>query len=338
MGSRLSSFTRLIILVSSLAMIAVLYLPIWQIQLTAPQYPEGLVLKIYANKIGGAVDIINGLNHYIGMATLHTRDFVEFIALPYIIGGFLVLGFLVALINRKRLFYGWFFLFMLMAFTSMIDFYRWEYNYGHNLNPMAPIKVPGMVYQPPLIGYKQLLNFTAYSIPDSGGWIFVGVGVLLTLGLILDLKYSKRSRMKYFSAAATIFLITGAISLTGCNTGPEPIHYGQENCDFCKMAIIDRKFGGEVLTKKGRVYKFDDMHCLLGFIQAGGKKEISSVYFVDFSGSHEFIKSGEGFLLKSDALHSPMGGNIAAFQNEDSMRIYQKELQGMLVKWKDLYK
>lgn len=47
----------------------------WQIELEAPQYPEGLVLKLHANKIGGDVEIINGLNHYIGMATLHTENF-----------------------------------------------------------------------------------------------------------------------------------------------------------------------------------------------------------------------------------------------------------------------
>ena len=50
----------------------------WRIELEAPQYPEGLVLQLHANKIGGDVDIINGLNHYIGMATLHTENFFEF--------------------------------------------------------------------------------------------------------------------------------------------------------------------------------------------------------------------------------------------------------------------
>ena len=184
----MKTHTRVLIFASCLLMLTAYFLPLWHILLDAPQYPEGLVLQIFANKIGGAVDIVNGLNHYIGMATLHTRDFVEFIALPYIIGGFLAIGFLVALFNRRIIFYGWYFLFMLIAITSMIDFYRWEYNYGHNLDPYAPIQVPGMVYQPPLIGYKQLLNFTAYSIPDSGGWIFIGVGVMLTAVLVMAIK------------------------------------------------------------------------------------------------------------------------------------------------------
>ncbi|MBS1602809.1 MAG: hypothetical protein JST42_09090, partial [Bacteroidetes bacterium] len=135
MKRRLPSSFRGVIVLLSMAMIAVLYLPIWRIELSAPQYPEGLKLQIFANRIGGDVDVVNGLNHYIGMHTLHTRDFVEFVVLPFIIGGFAMIGFLVALINRRAAFYGWVALFVLIAFTSMIDFYRWEYNYGHNLNP-----------------------------------------------------------------------------------------------------------------------------------------------------------------------------------------------------------
>ena len=62
----------------------------------------------------------------------------------------------------------------------MVDFWLWEYDYGHNLNPDAAIVVPGMTYQPPLIGFKQLLNFGAYSYPDIGGWIMFGVALVLT--------------------------------------------------------------------------------------------------------------------------------------------------------------
>ncbi len=340
MKSRMSPFSRLIILVASLAMIAVLYLPIWRIELTAPQYPEGLVLQIFANKIGGAVDIVNGLNHYIGMATLHTRDFVEFIALPYIIGGFLAIGFLVALFNRRIIFYGWYFLFMLIAFTSMIDFYRWEYNYGHNLDPYAPIQVPGMVYQPPLIGYKQLLNFTAYSIPDSGGWIFIGVGVVLTAVLVMELKRSKKYSLKFSSSTPLAFLLVASLAFSGCSSAPEPMHYGQDNCKYCEMGIQDKRFGAEILTKKGKAFKFDDIHCLLSFMKSPeiNQNEIASIYFVDFSGGHQFVKSGDVLLLQAAALHGPMGGNMAAFSNPDSAKNYLQEFHGTLIKWEDLYK
>ena len=77
--------SRLILFLCGLLLIPVLFTPIWRIELTAPQYPEGLYLSIYANKLAGNVEIINGLNHYIGMKTLHTDDFLEFKVLPGII-------------------------------------------------------------------------------------------------------------------------------------------------------------------------------------------------------------------------------------------------------------
>src|ERR1043166_2596808 len=168
----LPAWIRMLTILIGVALFAVLFLPVWEIQLSAPQYPEGLVLLIYANKLGGNVDIINGLNHYIGMKRLHADDFIEFTVLPYIIGSLATLTLLAGLINRKKIFFGLVILFVVASVLTMADFWRWEYNYGHDLNPDAAIKVPGMAYQPPLIGYKQLLNFSAYSIPASGGWIY----------------------------------------------------------------------------------------------------------------------------------------------------------------------
>ncbi|HEV2483025.1 MAG TPA: nitrous oxide reductase accessory protein NosL [Puia sp.] len=335
MEKKLPSGFRGILLVLSLGLILVLYLPIWKIELSAPQYPEGLTLKIYANHIGGDVDVVNGLNHYIGMRTLHTRDFVEFIALPYIIGGFAALGFLVLLINRRKVFYGWAFLFLLIAFTSMIDFYRWEYNYGHNLDPEAPIRVPGMAYQPPLLGYKQLLNFGAYSIPDAGGWIFIGVGGVIAGLLVLDWLGAGQQRRRVMPMAAALLLLS--FSLQGCATGPQPITYGQDNCSYCKMTFADKRFGGEVCTKKGKVYKFDDIHCLLASLQEGtpARTEIGAVYLIDFAGGG-WIVASNACLLQCPDLHTPMGGNLAAFTNASAL--HHSNYNGQQLLWQDLYR
>lgn len=156
-----------------------LFVPMWQIELEAPQYPEGLVLKLHANKIGGDVEIINGLNHYIGMATLHTENFFEFTVLPYVFSCFAVISLVLIFIAKRKAVLAFFISYILFVVLAAIDFYRWNYEYGHNLDPNAAIKVPGMAYQPPLIGYKQLLNFGAYSVPDTGGWMLTASGLLL---------------------------------------------------------------------------------------------------------------------------------------------------------------
>lgn len=187
----LSRLSKITLSISAILLVIVLFVPMWGIFLEAPQYPEGLSLQIYPNKISGDVDIINGLNHYIGMKTLHTDDFFEFKVLPYIIGGFSALFLLGVFINKKKFLYFLLGLFILFGILAMYDFWKWEYDYGHNLNPAAAIKVPGMAYQPPLIGFKQLLNFGAYSYPELGGWLFITTGILLLFSGIIEWKNIK---------------------------------------------------------------------------------------------------------------------------------------------------
>jgi copper chaperone NosL len=178
--------TKIMLVLCAIALVVVLFVPMWRIDLDAPQYPEGLRMLIYTNGLGGDVNIINGLNHYIGMKTLHKEDFIEFTVLPYIISAYAILFVITALLNRKRFFYILFGLFVAFGVLAMTDFWRWEYNYGHHLDPNAAIIVPGMAYQPPLIGYKQLLNFAAYSIPDVGGWLFIAVGAIMLILLFIE--------------------------------------------------------------------------------------------------------------------------------------------------------
>lgn len=335
-SSKLKIITRAGLVICGLALIAVLKVPMWRIELNAPQYPEGLKLLIFANKLSGNVDIINGLNHYIGMKTLHTKDFIEFTLLPYIIIFFVAAFILIALLGKRKWLYILFILFVCFGVIAMVDFWRWEYNYGHNLNPDAAIIVPGMAYQPPLIGYKQLLNFGAYSVPDRGGWIFVIVGAMLLLLVISELRtwrILKRSRM-----AIKAIAMVSLVFLNSCTTGPESLKIGKDNCSFCKMTISDNRYGAEIITRKGKVYKFDDSHCLLSFIQSKTveKKELDRIYFTDFTGKHTLIKAEDAFLLQSDFFRGPMNGNMAAFSNADSMKKMERQYRGNVVTWKQL--
>jgi copper chaperone NosL len=163
---KLTKVGKASIIVVILFLASLWILPMWRIDLRAPQYPGGLSMKIWINDVKGDVDIINGLNHYIGMSTIHKKDFPEFVFLPTTMAVFMILGLGVLFINRKIAYYIWSSLFAFIGIFSFYDFYKWEYNYGHNLNPEAPIKVPGMSYQPPLFGYKKLLNFEVLSQPD----------------------------------------------------------------------------------------------------------------------------------------------------------------------------
>jgi copper chaperone NosL len=338
MKNKLSTITKLLLLLAAGGLVAVLYTPIWRIDLDAPQYPEGLSLKIHANGLRGNVDIINGLNHYIGMKALHNEDFIEFKILPYSIVFYSVLFALVAFVNRRRFLNIAFALFVAFGILAMYDFWRWEYNYGHNLNPNAAIVVPGMSYDPPLIGFKQLLNFGAYSIPDTGGWIFIGAGALLLLCVVMEWRRN-RSKVKRYVAVPPGAVVLLVVLFSSCNAGPEAINIGKDNCSFCKMTISDARYGGELLTKKGRAYKFDDIHCLISFSNAKmiDANEVKEIYLVDYAGSHSLIKATESFLLQGDGIRSPMNGNVIAFKEKDSLKKMNGQLNGMETSWKQLF-
>ncbi len=160
---------------ASLLLILVYFFPLWGISMEAPQYPEGIGMNITVNDITGKephdLDNINGLNHYIGMKAITPDSIPELKIMPYIFAFLMVTGLMIALWGSRKWIIVWLGVFVLLAIAGLVDFYIWGYDYGHNLNPNAPIKVPGMTYQPPLIGSKQLLNINATSLPHIGFYV-----------------------------------------------------------------------------------------------------------------------------------------------------------------------
>jgi copper chaperone NosL len=332
---KLSSISRWGMLICALALGAVLLVPMWRIDLDAPQYPEGLMLQIYPHKLGGDVDIINGLNHYIGMKTLHTEDFIEFAVLPYFIGAFAIFSLLVAVLRSRNVLFLFFAAFLLFGVIAMVDFWNWEYQYGHDLDPNAAIQIPGMAYQPPLIGFKQLLNFGAYSIPDIGGWIFIGVGIVSLAILLAEWKGTWQSRSKITVAAVLTFSL---FSIQSCNVGPEPIRIGKDQCDFCKMKIAEIQFAAEVVSIKGKVYKFDDIICAAQFVNGEvlDAGDVFGVYASNHENPSELLKASECTFFYSEDWRSPMNGNLAAFIDIKALQRSTSNMKGAIQNWKDI--
>lgn len=335
MNQRLHLVSRLLLAVAVLSLITGYFVPLWQIQLWAPQYPEGLNMKIWIDRLSGAFDIISGLNHYIGMKLIKAEMFPEFHYMIYVFGLLIAIGLFAVVMGTRKWLWVYVTILALGGAAGLVDFYRWGYDYGHDLNPHAAIQVPGMSYQPPLIGYKNLLNFTAYSGPDVGGVILIASGVVS--GLILGWEQFLRkgaggfSRMPAPTASAkAIMLLILVGSVSGCNAGPEPIRYGKEECSDCKMIISDQRFGAEIVTRKGKVLKFDDVGCMSSFMKRGGvpQDEIKLRVVSDFNRPNKFIPFEQAIFLESDRLKSPMNSNRAAFATEEELQKTHKEIGG----------
>lgn len=174
--------SRVIFFVAVLLPLSLFLFPMWRITLEAPQYPGGISMYIWISKITGETEAtlqnINILNHYVGMKYIEPDQIPELHYFPYVVIGMFALGLICGFIGKRKLFLGWTILLILLGTLGIYDFYLWEYDYGHNLDPTAAIKIEGMAYQPPLIGSKWLLNFKANSWPDTGG-ILLGLSIVL---------------------------------------------------------------------------------------------------------------------------------------------------------------
>lgn len=190
MTTSMKPTSRIIVALVALALACTYFLPLWTISLDAPQYPEGLGIEIWINQIRGQhpndLNKINNLNHYIGMKKIDPSSIPELRVMPWIMRLLMLLGLTTAILGRRNFLSVWLMLFLLVAVAGLVDYYLWGYDYGHNLDlEHAIIKVPGMSYQPPLIGSKNLLNFTATSLPGFGGWIAISS---FLLGLVVWLQ------------------------------------------------------------------------------------------------------------------------------------------------------
>jgi len=173
--------SKVLMIVGSLLLLSLFAFPLWNITLKAPQYPIPLGMDIWINKITGAhendINSINLMNHYVGMKEI-PEHMEEFDIFPIAIVSMVVLGIIFGFVGNRKLYLAWFILMIVLGAAGMYDFYLWEYDYGHNLNPKAAIKIPGQAYQPPLFGSKQILNFTAISLPHIGAYLmFLGMSL-----------------------------------------------------------------------------------------------------------------------------------------------------------------
>ena len=129
--------------------------------------------------------------------------------------------------------------------------------------------------------------------------------------------------------------------LSACSRAPEPIQYGKDACTHCRMTIMDKRFAAEIITAKGKVFKFDAAECMADFLKE--KPEIAvnekSIFLVsDFTHPGQFVDARKSFFLKDNSLASPMGGNLAAFTSVNSAKSIQKDKSARIYSWNLLLK
>ncbi|EAR02376.1 hypothetical protein [Maribacter sp. HTCC2170] len=179
--------SRILMFLGVLLPLMLFVFPLWNITLEAPQYPTPLGMDIYINDFADAnphdIKNINLMNHYVGMK--YIPDAIpEFKIFPIGIITTTIIGLLIAFKANYKWYLYWFILMAVLSAAGLYDFYLWEHDYGHDLDPKAIMKFTNpdgsvMGFQPPLFGSKDILNFRAHSYPQLGAY-FMGVGMLLS--------------------------------------------------------------------------------------------------------------------------------------------------------------
>ncbi|MCC7301777.1 MAG: nitrous oxide reductase accessory protein NosL [Bacteroidia bacterium] len=371
--------SRAFFILSLFFILPVFITPIWQIELEAPQYPEGLTMFIHYNTVTGAgendLENINLLNHYIGMKRIEPDSIPELQYMKYILIALLVLGAISALVGKRSGMAVWFTVSVVLGVAGIYDLNRWESDYGRDLDPRAPIRIEGATYKPPLFGEKQLLNITARSYPYTGGVCFAFAIFISGLSVFMayrtptheessapvdtgsehqqkDISMQEKGRLSALSLPATrmgkLFHLPawikfmGCISLFflyGCTAEPQAIRYGHDQCAHCSMIISDHKFGSELVTMKGKIYKFDSVECMIWFLNSGynkGNMDFKYILTTDCTRPGEWIDASRASYLISKDVPSPMGAFLSAYENSHERDKIDVRGEGEKLDWVNL--
>lgn len=196
---------RLLLLAAALLLMSVYAFPLWNLTMFAPQYPDGLRLHIFSDRLEGGnggqdVKEINVLNHYIGMRDLAESDFTEFKWMPFVIGGLGLLFLRAAVHGQLAHVVDVLVLYLYFAAFSLWSFAFKLWSYGHHLLPSAAVRVAP--FMPPVFGHKKLANFDVYSYPATASYCFALVALLLSAALFLGWRHGRAGERAGRAAAA----------------------------------------------------------------------------------------------------------------------------------------
>ncbi len=339
----------LLMIVGAALFLGLFFLPLWSIHLIAPQYPEGLGMNIYIDGLQGVskndISNINMLNHYIGMKHLpKAEDMWEFRVFPLVVGIMAAIGILIGILGMMKkvkpsVFLIWLVVMGILGILGVYDFNLWLVQYGSDLDPNASIKLldesgKAMTYKPPLIGYQKMLNFDVYSLPSTGGYV-MGVGFLLVfLAYLVGIKATKRAK------AALVYMIPiflGSSLLFSCAPQIEPIRYGEDECDACRMKIISRTHAAQLVSKKGKNYKFDATECMIRFMEREVKEEdMLHILSANYLDAGVLIDATKATFIISENIPSPMGAFLSTLKTREEAEKLLEEHGGELFTWEEV--
>lgn len=133
-----------------------------------------------------------------------------------------------------------------------------------------------------------------------------------------------------------LFLGLFSITVFACSIEQSPIDYGKDACNFCKMNIVDKQYASELVTQKGKAFKYDSIECMIREIKVFDENEIALHLISDYSNPGILVDAIKSTYLISEKLPSPMGANLTGFFLKEKALTIQKEKGGVIYSWFEL--
>ena len=140
---------------------------------------------------------------------------------------------------------------------------------------------------------------------------------------------------KLFNIFRVIFILLTILTLASCGGEPEPINYGHDECEFCRMLVTDNKYGAELVTDKGKIYKFDSIECMIEFslVKNTLGDTNNKLLITGFDNPDNLVDARNSVYVKNDKFRSPMGLNVTAFNSEEQAQKFISENGGEKLSW-----
>ncbi|PRX41220.1 hypothetical protein [Salegentibacter salegens] len=113
----------------------------------------------------------------------------------------------------------------------------------------------------------------------------------------------------------SFYILAIVFVFSGCSFEPEPIKYGEDNCHFCQMTIVEQAYSAQLVTDKGKQYKYDAIECLVNDMHQRGY-QTSFLLVSNYDKPGNMLSVSEAGFIQNDSLRSPMGANLAAVKKE----------------------
>jgi copper chaperone NosL len=133
----------------------------------------------------------------------------------------------------------------------------------------------------------------------------------------------------------TLFFLVSSL-LFSCSVQPQPIAYGYDYCDYCRMTIVDQQHAAELVTVKGKAHKYDAIECMMRDLKKWEPHEVALYLITDYARPGELTDAATATYLISENLPSPMGANLTGFLNAGVAGQVQKEKTGQVLNWAEL--